>query len=375
MTTDPISGLLDLVGAVRRAGVPASPDRVQAMLRAADALGGPTPQALYWAGRLTLCASPDDIARFDAAFRAYLSGRGVDADRAGTAAPWARPQPERALFAVGADGTRGRDEQVETSSLSVRASEEEVLRRRDFAVLTAVERAEAARLLALLAPVAPTRRSRRYRSDLRGLVDARRSARSILRAGGEPARLDRRIHRHRPRRLVLLIDVSGSMAPYADGLLRFAHAAIRSRPHATEVFTIGTRLTRLTAALKAPDPDVALRAASTAIPDWRGGTRLGEALEEFLRAFGHRGMARRAVVVVFSDGWERGDAAPLAAAAARLSRLAYRVVWVSPHVARPGFAPLAGGIAAVLPHIDALVAGHSVSALEDLVKELVRPRG
>jgi uncharacterized protein with von Willebrand factor type A (vWA) domain len=162
------------------------------------------------------------------------------------------------------------------------------------------------------------------------------------------------------------------MAPYADALLRFGFAAVRVRPNSTEVFTIGTRLTRITAALRQPDPDAALRAAGEQVPDWRGGTRLGSALTAFLRRFGHRGMARRAVVVVCSDGWECGDPAGLAAAMAWLSRLAYRVVWVTPHAARPGFAPTAAGLAAALPYVDRLVAGHSLAALTDLAAELQR---
>jgi uncharacterized protein with von Willebrand factor type A (vWA) domain len=194
----------------------------------------------------------------------------------------------------------------------------------------------------------------------------------MLRAGGEPVRLLRRRPRPRPRRLVLLVDVSGSMAPYADGVLRFAHAAVRCRPRATEAYSLGTRLTRITPALRQRDAEAALAAAGALIPDWRGGTRLGDGLRTFLRRDGHRGMARRAVVVVFSDGWERGDASQLAAAAAHLARLAYRVIWVSPHAGRPGFAPLAGGLAAVLPHLDALVAGHSLAALEELVREVGR---
>jgi uncharacterized protein with von Willebrand factor type A (vWA) domain len=194
--------------------------------------------------------------------------------------------------------------------------------------------------------------------------------RSTLRALGEPARLARRHRRARPRRLVLLVDVSGSMAPYADALLRFAHAAVRCRPQSTEVFTLGTRLTRVTKALRSTDPETALAAASAAIPDWSGGTRLGDGLAAFVTRYAHPGLARRATVVVFSDGWERGDTAPLAEAVARLRRLVHRLVWVSPHRGRPGFAPTAGGLAAVLPHLDALLAGHSLAALAELAESL-----
>jgi uncharacterized protein len=361
---EPLLGIVDLVGALRRGGVPASAERVQAMLRAVDEVGD-----LYWAGRLTLCGSPEDLMRYDMAFAAYFAGR--NHVRPPTATPWARPVLRQALFATGRrEGDNGASPQPEI--LAVQASPVEVLRHRDLSQLSMVEREEINRLIALLATATPRRPSRRYRPDSRGVLDPRRSARAILRVGGEPAKLAWRSRRRRPRRLVLLVDVSGSMAPYADGLLRFAHAAVRNRPHSTEVFALGTRLTRLTAAMATKDPDVALRAAGEVIPDWRGGTRLGESLNAFLRGYGHRGMARRAAVVVFSDGWEHGDPAPLQAAAAHLARLAHRVVWATPHAARPGFAPLAGGLVAVLPHVDALLSGHSVAALEELIREVCR---
>jgi uncharacterized protein with von Willebrand factor type A (vWA) domain len=187
---------------------------------------------------------------------------------------------------------------------------------------------------------------------------------------GEPARLRRRSRGRRPRTLVLILDVSGSMAPYAEALMRLAHAAVRARPEHTEVFTIGTRLTRITWSLRMRDPEAALSTAGAQVPDWRGGTRLGEALLAYLREWGHRGMARGAVVVICSDGWECGDPADLGAAMAWLGRLADRIVWVTPHAGRAGFAPTAAGLAAALPHVERLVAGHSVDALTELVTVL-----
>jgi uncharacterized protein with von Willebrand factor type A (vWA) domain len=354
------------VTAVRRAGVPVAPDRVQALLRALDALG---PGGLYWAGRLTLCGAPADLARYDAAWRSLA---GAPPDPARPAVPAPRTRRVAAPFDVAGAGAARPAAGGPTLALAARASAEEVLRHRDLATLTADERAEVRRLLALLAPVAPRRVSRRRRRAPTGAVDARRTLRAMLRGLGEPARLARHRPGRRPRRLVLLLDVSGSMAPYADALLRLAHAAVRARPAGTEVFTIGTRLTRVTGALRTRDPDTALRRAGARVPDWRGGTRLGEALTAYLRGFGHRGMARRAVVVICSDGWECGDPAGLAAATAWLARLAHRVVWVTPHAARPGFAPTAAGLAAALPHIDHLVPGHSLAALAALVDLLRR---
>ncbi|MFI5908912.1 VWA domain-containing protein [Dactylosporangium sp. NPDC051541] len=328
-------------------------DRRLAFLSALDVVG---PEHAYWVGRLTLCGSPEDIAAYDAVRR--------EPDAKGT--PWpVKRLPERSLFRA----TMPPEARAEEGDpgLAVRASAAEVLRHRDLATLSTVERAEAARLLAMTARVQAMRAGRRYTKSSRGIVDRRRTVRALLRG---PDVLLRKERRPRPRRVVLLVDVSGSMSPYADALLRFAHALVRHRPRWTAVYALGTRLTPVTAALRTRDAETALRLAGQAIPDWRGGTRLADTVSRFVRGDGHRGAARRAIVVIFSDGWETGDPARLADAAAHLRRLAARVVWVSPHAGRPGFTPSAGGLAAVLPHVDALVAGHTVAALEELVREL-----
>ena len=357
-----IGVLVGFARTLRHAGVAATPDRVQAMVAAVAALGATEPAGVYWAGRLTLCAEPDDLPIYDTAFAAYF---GYDDAGSGRSMP-VKPRPPRvsAPIATGPPGT-GNEAPPEVSALS--ASPVEVLRHRDVAQLSTVERAEVRRLVALLAPATAPRRSRRYRPARQGTVDAHRTVRAALRQEGEPLRLARRTRRTRPRRLVLLLDVSGSMAPYADTLLRFAHAAVRRRPTLTEVFTVGTRLTRITRALRYRDPDAALRAASATIPDWHGGTRLADGLRAFLDRWGQRGAARGAVVVVFSDGWEFGDPGALAAQLLRLSRLAYRLIWVNPHRGKPGYAPLAGGMAAALPYLDEFVAGHSLATLAELV--------
>jgi uncharacterized protein len=168
---------------------------------------------------------------------------------------------------------------------------------------------------------------------------------------------------------VLLVDVSGSMEPYARALLRFAHAAVSARgTGAVEVFTLGTRITRITRPLSWRDPDTALAEAGAVVEDWSGGTRLGAGLALFNDRWGIRGMARGAVVVILSDGWDRGDPAELAAQMARLARVAQRVVWVNPLKASAGYAPLARGMAAALPYVDEFVEGHSMGALEELAR-------
>jgi uncharacterized protein with von Willebrand factor type A (vWA) domain len=171
--------------------------------------------------------------------------------------------------------------------------------------------------------------------------------------------------------VVLLIDVSGSMSAYADALIRLAHAYCASGAP-VEVFTLGTRLTHVTRPLHERDPDRAIVAAGQAIPDWSGGTRLAEGMKVFLDRWGRRGMARGAVVVVFSDGWERDRPEALGEQVRRLAAVAHRVVWVNPHRGRSGYEPVQGGIMAVLPHIDDFVAGHSMAAFEELTEVVAR---
>ncbi|HEU4542386.1 MAG TPA: VWA domain-containing protein [Jiangellaceae bacterium] len=359
-----VAAMVGFARTLRAAGIAAGPERVHAWADALRHLDAGQTAHVYWSGRLTLCSGPDDLLIYDAAFAAYFGEQPV---------PTLRRRPPSATVIVpvpSEEGTDGRQES-EGTSLTVSASRQEVLRHRDIARLTAAERAEVGRLLAALSPIGPTRRSRRRRPSRHGRLDPARTVRAMLRRGGEPARLHHRERVERPRRLVLLIDVSGSMSAYADSLLRFAHAACRRRP-STEVFTIGTRLTRVSRELRQPDPDRALAAASAAVPDWSGGTRLGEQLKAFLDRWGQRGTARGAVIVVASDGWERGDVSLLGAQMVRLRRLAHRVVWVSPHAGKDGFAPATAGLQAALPSVDRLVAGNTADALDRLARLVSR---
>jgi uncharacterized protein with von Willebrand factor type A (vWA) domain len=351
---------------LRFAGVTASPDRVETMLAALGALDVLDPADVYWAGRLTLCGGPDDLDRYDAAFAAYFAGEAPRARR-----PEVPEKPQLATTAPLEPGT-GQDDDTDTSELATQASADEVLRHRDVGEMSLAERDHLRRLFALLRPAAPMRPARRRRPHQRGVVHPARTVRRALRDGGEVTRLLRRRPTPRPRRVVLLVDVSGSMSPYADALLRFAHAAVRARPASTEVFTIGTRLTRVTREMRQRDPDKALAASGSAIPDWSGGTRLGEVLKAFLDRWGQRGTARGAVVVVCSDGWERGGTELLAEQMVRLRRLAHAVVWVNPHKGRSGYEPLTGGMVAALPSIDHFVSGHSMAAFEELTGVIQR---
>jgi uncharacterized protein with von Willebrand factor type A (vWA) domain len=364
---DVVDTVLGFARTLRHAGVAASPDRVEAMLAAVGALDVLNATDVYWAGRLTLCGGPDDLDRYDAAFAAWFAGETPRPPR-----HTASPEPRLATTAPLEPGRGEGEDDPDTSDLATQASADEVLRHRDVGEMSPAEREHLRRLFALLRPATPMRPARRRRPSPRGAVHPARTVRRALRDGGEVTQLLRRRPAPRPRRVVLLVDVSGSMSPYADALLRFAHAAVRARPASTEVFTIGTRLTRVTREMRLRDPDKALAASGSAIPDWSGGTRLGEVLKAFLDRWGQRGTARGAVVVVCSDGWERGGTELLAEQMVRLRRLAHAVVWVNPHKGRSGYEPLTGGMVAALPSIDHFVSGHSMAAFEELTGVIQR---
>jgi len=317
---------------------------------------------VYWAGRATLVRGAGDVEVFDDVFAAFFGG----------VPPTRRPEPPPRSITLAiddpdADLGDGDDVADGNPSVQVRFSRAETLRHKDFAACDEGELAEAWALMDRLAVVGAPRRSRRAVPSRRerGRPDLRRTVRHALRAGGEPVRRARTEPGERFRRVVLLVDVSGSMEAYARPLLRFVQAAVAARGR-IEAFALGTRLTRLTRELGRRDPDEAMRLAAAAVQDFAGGTRLGEGLRRFNDEWGVRGMARGAVVVVLSDGWDRGDPEELAEQMARLHRVAHRVVWVNPLKATPGYAPLARGMAAALPHVDAFVEGHSIDALERL---------
>jgi uncharacterized protein with von Willebrand factor type A (vWA) domain len=361
---DPVVTMTGFARALRANGVAADATRLASAIEALRHVDPLDAEQVYWAGRVTLCGEPDDLPRYDAVFDAWFRGRPLAAPERAGAATAGRLLQLRPVA--------GRDEMEQEAAadaddpLRTAASDADVLRHRDVVQLSEDERDEINTLIAMMAPRVGLRRTRRMRRGGRDRIDISRTVRAMLRDGGEPVALARLRPRVKPRRLVLLLDVSGSMSPYADVLLRFAHAAVRVTPAGTEVFTVGTRLTRITRQLRLRDPQEALTAAGTAIPDWSGGTRLGEGLQAFLDLWGQRGTARRAVVVIASDGWERGDAALLAEQMGRLSRLAYRVIWVNPHRGKDGFAPVTAGMSAALPHLDELLAGHTLDALHTL---------
>jgi uncharacterized protein with von Willebrand factor type A (vWA) domain len=331
--------------ALREEGLPVGTGRIASFCRAAALLA---PDDLYWAGRSTLVARPEHVAVYDRVFAGFFGQH--------------EPQvPVRKR----SSGT------VREVELAV-ASPVELLRQKSFAQCSPEELAELAALMARVPLAVPLRRIRRRRPARLGAPDLRRTLRRSFRTGGEPLERAWRTRRTRPRRLVLMLDVSGSMADYSRALLMFSHAVLRT-DRRWEAFCFGTRLTRLTRALATGNLDEALRRAAAEVVDWNGGTRIGDSLKRFLDEFGHRGLARGAIVVICSDGLDVGDPELLAAQMSRLSRLAHRIFWLNPLKEDPAYEPLARGMHAALPYVDVFASGHNFASLEAVATALARP--
>lgn len=328
---------------------------------ALNAVGVSSGEQAYWAARATLITRPEDVELFDQVYRAWWW-------RDGSALATRSSEPETITLATDdtddGDAPSSDDSDENDSMLSVRFSTVETLADKDFAQCSDGELADLYALMARLRLTGPFRSSRRLTPSKgrRGHPDIRQTVRAAMRAGGEPMAWYTRERGTRPRRVVLLLDVSGSMEAYARALVRFLHAAVVGRQR-VEAFALGTRLTRITRELSSRDPDRALAAAGDVVHDWSGGTRLGDGIEAFNDQWGVRGMARGAVVVILSDGWDRGEPEVMAEQMQRLSRVAHSIVWVNPLKASPGYAPLAQGMAAALPYVDRFVEGHSLNSL------------
>ncbi len=356
---------------LRGVGLRAGTDRLVEFARALGELDAGRRDDVYWAGRVTLVSRPEEIETYDRAFELFWD-RGASAKaRPRPKSQLPIPQPEKSVMPP--KKTVERSERGE-EAVRLRYSPVEILRTKDFALYSPEEFAELQRLLADLRLSGALKRSRRLEPAHRGRHDPRRTMRSAMRTGGETVRHRFRKARVRPRRVVLLCDVSGSMAPYSRALLRFLHAGVISTSR-LEAFSMGTRLTRITRELATRDPDQALRQAAGAVKDISGGTRLGDTMKEFVDRWGQRGIARGAVVVILSDGWDRGDVNVLAEQMQRLSRLAYRVIWVNPLKSAPGYKPLAAGMAAALPHVDVFLSGHNFESLEELAGAIADAAG
>ena len=323
---DELDRLVVLARALRDEGLAVGPGRIVDFCRAAAALPAGD---LYWAGRLTLVSRPEEIPVYDRVFHGLVE-----------------EQPPAELV------------QVVEEEVAL-ASPQEVLRTKRFDKLTDEELVRLAELMKRLRLTVPSRRTRRREPARAGAPDLRRTLRRSFRTGGEPVERAWRTRRRRRRRLVLLLDVSGSMADYSRALVLFARAALQAES-GWEAFCFGTRLTRVTRALSAPDAQDALRRAAEEVVDWNGGTRIGDAV----RALTRTNVVRGAVVVICSDGLDVGEPELLRTEMARLSRLAHRVVWLNPLKADPAYEPLARGMRAALPHVDVFLSGHNLASLE-----------
>ena len=321
--------------------------------------------------RAVLCSGRADLERFEAAFAAVF-GAGEAVGRGGPLAELGEIQ-RSALPHAAVPGAPGVQRQAADEAPTVPAawSDVEFLREKDFSQYTDEEVALARELIAWLARRGPTRLSRRTHAVRRRRghqPDLRRVVRASLRTGGEPVHRHWRAPRRRPRPAVLICDVSGSMTPYARMLLQYMQASVAARRR-VEAFAFGTRLTRITNELEGRDHDRALGRAVAAVADISGGTRIGAALAELNRAHGRR-VGRGAVIVILSDGWDRGEPELLEAEMARLRRSAHRLVWLNPLAAHPDFEPLTRGMRAAVPHTDELLAGNSLASLEELARIL-----
>jgi uncharacterized protein with von Willebrand factor type A (vWA) domain len=345
---------------LREGGIEVGPGRVADALRGLDRVDLARQDDVYWTLRQTLVSRREDLDAFDRAFDAWFlhlpgARRLHELDR----------PPRRGERRQG--GLPGPGPEIDGGELEVGAwSSDEVLRTRDFASMSAEEFARARSLIRSIALDRPRRRTHRFRANRRGAtLDVRSLVRASLATGGDPVVRTFRSRGTAPRKLVLLLDVSASMESYSRALLLYLHAA-RGSGRGVETFAFGTRLTRLTAELATRDPDAALAAAAARVLDWAGGTRIGLSLKAYNDDWGRRALTRGAVVVLLSDGCERGDPSLLRDEMGRLARQAFAVVWVNPLKAHPDYEPLTAGMAAALPYVDRLSSGHDVASLETL---------
>ncbi|MGI6869873.1 vWA domain-containing protein [Amycolatopsis sp. 3B14] len=330
---------------LRSAGLAVGADRAARFAQAVMLVSPQRTRELYLCALATLTSSPADAQVLASVFAAVFDAPDVGAGGA---------------FSAGESTGPSREVRAPTAGSAV-----DRLATRDFGTLEPAELALLRAAMSEFRLATPLRRSRRKRVSPGGRrADLRETLRVARRTGGEPVRLRRWVSREKPRKLVVLCDISGSMEPYARALLQLLVCAAGGAR--AEVFTFATRLTRLTRVLQRA-PSEALADAGREAPDWSGGTKIGDSLGEFLDTHGARGMARGAVVVVLSDGWETGSPERLGREMARLSRLAYRIVWANPRTASPRFRPSTGGMAAAWPYCDAVVSAHRLDAIEDLL--------
>jgi uncharacterized protein len=352
---------------LRDAGLPAGTGDVITCCQAVATLDPSDLADVYWAGRTTMVTRRDQIPVYDRVFRRFFLGEPDTTDT--TLLPTLRAAtPARSVLEIPATEPGQQDEEAEEEvRLGLMASDVAVRRDKSFAACTPEELVALRRIIARIRLTPPRRSTRRTTPARAGSrPDLRRTVRETMRTHGEPSELFWRRRRLRLRPLVLILDISGSMSDYSRNLLQFAHSTSRAAPR-VEVFCFGTRLTRITKALERRRVDDALDRAAKAVVDWEGGTRIGDSLDAFVRGWGRRGTSRGAIVVICSDGLDRGDPAVLAGAMERLARLSHRVVWMNPHKGdATDFRPSTLGMMVAAPHVDLLLSGHDLCSLEEL---------
>jgi uncharacterized protein len=325
---------------------------------------------LYWAGRATLLTRHEDEGVYDRVFRDYFLGE--DAVARGTLTLTAESVAKAEAALVMPDAEPGPAADEERPVLGWMASDVDALKHRSFIACTPEELAALRRIMTRMRLTPPRRRTRRTRPAAAGPEpDLRATIRESMRMHGEPpGRLFFRQRKTKLRPLILVLDVSGSMAAYSRHLLQFAHTA-RHAAGRVEVFCFGSRLTRITRELTHQRVDAALEEAARTVADWDGGTRIGQSLDQLVRTWGRGGLCRGGVVVICSDGLDRGDPEVLALAMERLSRLCHRIVWLNPHKGDDrDFRPSTLGMMVAAPRIDLLLSGHDLASLEELAGTL-----
>jgi uncharacterized protein len=373
--------------ALRRAGLPVGPGRTERFAAAVMLIRPATRQELFNCALATLVSAKDQADTLKTVFAEVFGspdGDGGLSDLAMVPGPGSQPQPARIAEAatmarmhadtltVSRDGADQDDEAEGEIERPYLGSPVERLAGTDFAELSDAELAELAAAMRQITLAVPSRRSRRRKPRPGGSrTDMRATLRQARRTGGHAFRLIGEVPAKRPRRLVVLCDISGSMEPYARAMIQLLYCAAGGA--GAEVFSFATRLTRLTSAVARSSPAVALARAARTAPDWHGGTQIGTALKEFNDRYGRRGMARGAVVLIISDGWDTGDPEVVRREMQRLSLVAFRIVWMNPRTKSAAYQPLAGGMAAAWPYCDAVVSGHSLQAVGQLAAALADP--
>jgi len=361
--------LVDFARELRAAGLAVGPGDALTYCTAMAPLDPTDLLDLYWVGRTTMVSRHDQIPVYDRVFRSFFLGQGFELPEAFQLTMRERAQTQALLTVPESEPDQiGQDE---AARLGLMASDATALKSKSFAQCTPEELAVLRRIMVRIRLTPPRRRTRRtVRARTGHVPDLRRTVRETMRAHGEPAELFWRQRRLRLRPLILILDVSGSMADYSRHLLQFAHSTRRATSR-VEVFCFGTRLTRITRELEHRRPDEALERAAKAVFDWEGGTRIGDSLDTFVRTWGRRGMCRGGIVVICSDGLDRGDPAVLATAMERLRRLCHRTVWMNPHKGDAvAWQPSTLGMMVAHPHVDLMLSGHDLRSLEEFARLL-----